>query len=388
MIRKFFQFLSAVVVISSCSHRQEQFATSISGMLQGCAGMMIYLEELDVSSRNVLDSARISSEGRFGFKVPADDAGFYILRTTPENMLLLAVEPGENVEISINDSVFGTRTEIINSPGSVKLKDFESFMIHQKARVDSLADIYYKSQDSLNFFDKKTELDSAYKIIYEDQRRYVMDLINKYPGSLTSLIVLNRKLGMNTVLDEEDDFVYFHRIDSALMITHQNNKHSLDHHKRVEEIRGRIFDRFTAEEKLKSGEKAPNIVVHDTTGKLIALRSLAGEKVLIYFWAGWNAKARQDNRKLVPFYPELRKRNIELFGVSLDENRVVWLGALKLDKLPGIQGSDLKGLNSEAVKDYNLARDILWYYLIDEDQKILYRSKDFDEVVARIIDLK
>lgn len=158
----------------------------------------------------------------------------------------------------------------------------------------------------------------------------------------------------------------------------------MDHHNRMEEIRGRKFDRFTAEEKLQPRKTAPNIVVRDTSNNPVALKTLKGKKVLICFWAGWNAKSRQDNRKLLELYPKLRQNNVEVFGVSLDENEIVWKGAIKLDRLPGIQGCDLKGLNSDVMKDYNLTDRLPYYYFVDEERKILFRDKDFNKIINRL----
>jgi hypothetical protein len=359
----------------------------ISGKLPELSGVWLYLEELDVKNMTLLDSIKIKSDGNFKFGLKVEDAGFYILRTTKENYLLLLLEKGEKAEIFSKDSLFNTGCEVRDSPGSMLLKDFEIFIAGQKTRIDSLAEAFYQSKDSINFLEKKLELDSIYNLIFENQRNYVMNFINNNPGSLASLIVLNRKLGNNTVLDEEKDFIFFHRTDSGLMITHPENKHTIDHDNRVKEIRGRIFDRFTAGEKLKPGEKAPNIVIRDSSDKMLSLKSLTGQKVLICFWAGWSAKSRKENRKVVDLYPELKRKNIVLFGVSLDENIVVWKGALKLDKLPGIQGSDMKGLNSEVMKNYNLPDDISFYYIVDENQKIIFKSKDFNEMTSFIENL-
>lgn len=384
--KRFYRFLLSIILFSCSPQKQE--STLISGKFDELSGKWLFFEELDVKKMTVIDSVKIKSDGSFKFEPKVDEAGFYVLRTTKENYLILLLEQGEKAELFSKDSLFKSGYEVRNSPGSLLLKDFEKFMSVQKVRIDSLAEAFYQSKDSINFLGKKLELDSIFDLVFEDQQEYVREFINKNPGSLASLIVLNRKLGNNAVLDEEKDFIYFHRTDSALMVAHPTNKHILDHNNRVKEIRGRIFDRFTADDKLKPGQKAPNIVVRDTNDQMLSLKGLTGQKVVICFWAGWNAKSRKENRQMVEYYPDLRKKNIELFGVSLDENIVVWKGALKLDKLPGIQGSDLKGLESEVMKNYNLADDICYYYLIDEDQKIMYRSKEFKEMVSTIQELK
>ncbi len=373
------------LLAASCSTRMNGDKTIITGKVRGYEAGWIYLEELEVKGVMMIDSVKTDKEGNFTISFTLDQPGFYVLRAEKENRITLLLEKNERVQINCNSEIINNSgCTISGSPGSELLARFESFMAEQKSNVDSLYKIYLSSEGSPDFLIKKAELDSAYAEIVHRQKEYVTGFINHHPGSLASLLLLNRKFGNSKVLDEEEDFIYFHRIDSALMINYPDNKNTIDHHRRVEEIRGRMFDRFNAEKKLKPGENAPNIVVSDTSDRLVGLKSLEGKNVLLCFWAGWNAKSRQDNRKLVEVYPGFRKKNLEVFGVSLDENEVIWKSAVRLDKLPGIQGSDLKGLNSDVMKDYQLYDRLPNYYLIGTDQKIIYRDRDFDKIKAQI----
>ncbi|MCD4791215.1 MAG: TlpA family protein disulfide reductase, partial [Bacteroidales bacterium] len=299
----------------------------------------------------------------------------------------LQLEKNETVKVNSNNDYFSTQYEVKGSPGSQLLMEFECFMTKQKQRVDSLAYVFKTSQGKPDFYNTKLKLDSIYVIVYNDQRRYVKEFIGKNPGSLASLIIINSKLGNNKVMDEEEDFIYFHRIDSALTINYPENKHTIDHHNRIKEVRQKKLDKFIADEKLKPGKKAPDIVIHDINDQIVSLQDMGGQKILVYFWAGWNAKSRQDNKKLVPIYNELKQHNIEIFGVSLDENEKVWKGAIKLDKLPWIQGSDLKGLKSPVNKAYNLNDELPFYYLIDEEGRIIYKGNDVDKIIRKLEEL-
>jgi peroxiredoxin len=273
------------------------------------------------------------------------------------------------------------------SLGSDLLLEFEMFMNEQKARIDSLYRVFSREQYQPDFLDVKKQLDSIYLVIVDNQRSYVKKFIEQHPSSLATLLVLNRKLGRKEVLDEDDDFEYFHKLDSALMIRYPENEHALDNHERVEKIRLRKFDRFEAEKKVQPGMKAPNIVMKDTAGNFVSLRDIAfngNDYILIYFWTGWNAKSRQDNKTLVSLYKDLRKHKIEIFGVSLDENEKVWKGAIKLDKLPWIQGSDLLALNSPVIKAYNLPGDLPFYYIVDNKREIVYKNRDLDKIINKL----
>jgi peroxiredoxin len=387
MIRNLGYALVVLFFMFSCAPRKQPGTAEIAGSLPKLAGKQIDLEVLDVDKTYLLDSAVINDEGVFSFRLNMDDAGFYILRTSEEDFIVLIVGENEKVYVQSEADTWNSVCTVEGSPGSMLLKSFEDFMRLQKQRVDSLAEIFYEYQGTDFFYKKKLELDSAYKNIFNDQRRYARDFINKHPASLACLIVINRKLGNNVVLDPEDDFLFFHRADSALMKVYPHNRHVLEFHRKVKETRLKIFDRYNADRKLQPGNKAPNIVVKDTSGNVISLKKLQGQNVLICFWAGWNAKSRRDNRKLVTLYPGMRKSNIEIFGVSLDENERVWKGALKLDHLPGTQGSDLKGHGSEVLKDYNLPDELPFYFLVDENQVILYKDDELDSVVHELGEL-
>ncbi|MEZ5199556.1 MAG: DUF4369 domain-containing protein [Bacteroidales bacterium] len=337
MIRKIGFIAIVFYFLVSCSQKNEVGNATISGQLSELTGETVYLEELEVRSAVLLDSVNLAGDGKFRFKVQTEDAGFYILRNNPENYIPLLVEKGESVEVFSDNSILQNGYTVKNSPGSELLLDYERFMNSQKKHIDSIAMAYENSKGTDNFLKTKEVLDSIFLIIYSDQQNYVRDFIKDHPGSLASLIVMNRKLGRNKVLDEEEDFIYFHKLDSALMIQYPENKHALDHHARVKEIQARIFDNYNADKKLQPGKKAPNIVGKDTSGTVTSLKQYMGKPVLVYFWAGWNAKSRLDNKTLISIYPRLKKHNIEIFGVSLDENETVWKGALKLDKLPGFR---------------------------------------------------
>ncbi len=383
MIRQVIFFLLIGLIISSCVQEKKQELTSIMGSCPNMPNKWLHLEELEVKKLVLVDSAKTDKEGNFSFEIQLTEPSFYILSTSNKSRLTLLLDKNENLVLSCKKDSFDSECVATGSPGTQLLIGFEQFMLIQKQKIDSLAQVFYAYEGTPDFLKKKLELDSMYSLVMADQKKYVMNFINKNKESLATLLVINRKLGANKVMDEDDDFIYFHRTDSALSILYPGNKHVLDHHNRVEEIRGRIYDRFTADEKLQPGKKAPNIVMRDTSNQPIALKSLEGKKVLICFWAGWNAKSRQDNRKLVEAYSKLKKNNFEVFGVSMDENAVIWKGAVRLDGLPGVQGSDLKGLNSEVMKDYNLTGQLPFYYIVDEERKIIYRDKDFDKIISQ-----
>lgn len=388
MYRKLLFFLIIVIYSFGCTPEKEKGNVSISGNLSQHPGNWLFVDELEIRGRTVIDSVEIKKDGSFKMSFDIIDAGFFILETDePGNNLLLQIEKGEKIDLISDQALLKDISKIEGSPGSALLIEFENFIKSQKLRVDSLSIAYNAAQEDSNLYIVKLKLDSIYDDILEDQKTYARNFINQHPQSLASLIVINRKMGKSTVLDEEKDFIYFHRLDSLLSQVYPDNKHAIDHHHRVEKIRGENFEDFFEDQKLEPGDKAPNIVMKDTTGQFLSLRDLRGQKVLVCFWAGWNATSRADNKRLLREYQQWKSMGIEIFSVSLDEHPKVWKGAVKLDQLPWLQGSDLKGKLSPAFKKYNLREELPQYFMVDEKGIILFKSDKFEEIRKLIDDL-
>ncbi|MEZ5083755.1 MAG: redoxin domain-containing protein [Bacteroidales bacterium] len=384
MLKRIVWFFLLLIPLTFCVQKKDDGVAVIKGQFTEYPEQLIYFQELEVKKTIPLDSVRTDDQGKFVFNLHLDDVGFYLLKTGPTNHLILLIEKNENMEVFSSNIDFFSGYEVSGSPGSELLAAYNDFMFKQKSRIDSIGKVYNESKGSKDFLSIKNKLDSVYLSIVDDQKKYIQHFINKNPGSLASLIVLNRKLGMAEVVDEVADFRWLFITDSLLSQKYPGNKHVLDHHQRVKEIQTRIFDNYLLEQKLKPGQKAPDIVLPDTSGNPVSLKSFTGKPMIVYFWAGWNAVSRQDNRKLVALYPELTAKGFDILGVSLDENNIVWKGAIKLDKLPWKQVSDLQGLNSTIKQDFHVPDDLPYYYLLNEELKIVSKNNQLDSILIKL----
>ncbi|MCD4698440.1 MAG: redoxin domain-containing protein [Bacteroidales bacterium] len=384
MQKKFILFILLVSMFPFCTHQEPLVTSTISGQLTALTGQWLYLEELEVHTTVPLDSVKISGNGSFQFEIQLNGTGFYVLKTGQDNHLILLIEEGKNIEIKSNYPAFTNGYDVIGSKGTELLKSFEWHMQKQKERVDSLATAYYVSKGMENYLETKNLLDSIYLTIIDNQKKYITNFVQTHTSSLASLIVINRKIGLTNIINEEDDFSMLFKLDSVLSAKYPQNKHVLNHHKRVKDIRTRIFDNYLAEQKLKAGKKAPDIVLNDTSGHPVSLKMYTGKPVIVYFWAGWSARSREDNRRLVKMYDQLTEKGIQILGVSLDENEVVWRGAMKLDELPWVQVSDLKGLYSKIKSGYNVPDELPFYYLLDKELRIEYKNNRLDSILVKL----
>ncbi len=134
--------------------------------------------------------------------------------------------------------------------------------------------------------------------------------------------------------------------------------------------------RQQAMEKIKVGEKAPDIALPNPNGEVMKLSDLRGQVVLLDFWASWCGPCRRANPHVVKSYNKYKDKGFAVFSVSLDRPGQAerWKQAIKQDKLNWpYHVSDLKYWNSEPAAVYGV-RGIPKTFLIDKDGTIASTS--------------
>jgi peroxiredoxin len=127
------------------------------------------------------------------------------------------------------------------------------------------------------------------------------------------------------------------------------------------------------------GMQAPDFTEADTSGRPVSLSAFRGKYVLVSFWASWCHSCRAENSFLVPDYNKYKEKGFEILGVSLDGGspiaRELWVKAMRTDKTPWAQVSDLHGFKDPVAIQYGIAF-IPRNFLVDPGGKIIARDLD------------
>ena len=138
---------------------------------------------------------------------------------------------------------------------------------------------------------------------------------------------------------------------------------------------------------LVEGAIAPEIELQTPDGEMLALSSLRGKVVLIDFWASWCGPCRKENPHVKAIYEKYKDKGFEIYGVSFDNDRNQWLGAIRKDGLTWKHVSDLKGWNCAAKVPYQV-QSIPQTFLLDEEGRIIksgLRSNQLEPLLEQLL---
>ena len=231
VIKVFVFFL--VLLTISCAESTKREGIVINGKFQNASGIKVFFREIDVNSIHDLDSATLDKNGFFRFKCNPLEAGFYMIKSFSGDYILLLLEKEEevNVEADLRKQPF--EYTVNGSPGSALLKEFYDLTLPNLVKADSLRSVLIQNRESPDFYRLSLSFDTIFMKIVDDQKIIEKAFIEKNQNSLASLIVLNYKFGMMPVLNEEDDFAIYKKLDSVLSVRFPSNSHVAFHHQRV-----------------------------------------------------------------------------------------------------------------------------------------------------------
>ena len=383
MKKIYFLLIFSLLLFYSCQHKDKENKAYLTVEFPALADEEISLLRL---SKSVPEQVAVL-HGSETVAINLDSPDFFSLQNGKEKIFFI-LHPGDSVKITSPDKTFGKNYHLEGSKDSKILQAFIAYVRKEDAQRDSLIQWREAAKDSVNFYEIKQKIDSAFISLLKKRQDYVQTEIEKHPASLANLLLIHKPFGMQRALDEREFFHTYHLLDTALYRHYPGNYWVQEYHDKMKKLRLTLFDEFTRSERLQPGKAAPNIVLYDTADKRYSVKGYAYRKepVLLYFWASWNEKSHAYNKKLKENYRELFEKNgIPIMAVSLDNSKKVWKITIDREKLPWLNVSDLKGLDSEVMEAYNLNRQrIPYFYFVNEKRRIVFHTQDIDSCLMQI----
>ena len=138
---------------------------------------------------------------------------------------------------------------------------------------------------------------------------------------------------------------------------------------------------------LKPGTKAPDFTLLTPEGKELTLSQFKGKIVVLDFWASWCPDCRKELPAIEEAYEKYGKEGVVFIGVSFDDNKDKWTGAIKDYGLGYHQVSELKKWKQTDISPLYRIKWIPTLYVIDRKGKVALGTVVTEKMVSKLEEL-
>lgn len=235
----------------------------------------------------------------------------------------------------------------------------------KKLEVDTVigSELYYRSLDFRKRYNRITENKADSATI----NAFQLEEIERNINNVFSIEIAQNFFSRNISRKEELKKVYMLLVSQDVAI----RDHLLNPYRKIENILTRNRIDF------------PKFEFYTPAGNLEPLILTPGKKYLIDMWFIGCAPCIEQHKEIARKLELLKQQNIEVIGISIDQNQEQWAEWLNKKNYPW--------KNVREVDDYKkkLRTDMLieaypTYFLLDDTGKILYRCNAFDQVLNHL----
>ncbi len=135
-----------------------------------------------------------------------------------------------------------------------------------------------------------------------------------------------------------------------------------------------LKDRASKIRPLLIGNRAPELILQDTTGKFVSFYDIRKKFTLLFFWDYKCHICKRQLAELVPLYPELEKRyGLAVYAVNINPDVKQWKAAVRNRHLPWINVNGTRPAKGNSIGPYDI-HGTPQLFLLDKDKHIIAKQ--------------
>ncbi len=353
MIKKLFYF-AAIVLFVSCGNSGK---FSVSGSITDAENEILYFEQNGLLKDSLIDSVKLNKEGRFSFKTQLPKyPELYRLRLKNQN-LVLGVDSAAKIQIE------GTTTDLLaakieGSQVSRQIQDLRKSVLVLQGQFDAVT----AEKDA----EKSKALLEEFKEALDKHQKQTQAMILQNPGSMAAYFALYQQISGNYIFSPyvKEQRPYYQAVATAFHNSMPEYERSKNLYTLVmaalseERMAKRQFDWEQVVEVEQLG--SIDIELKNQNGYPQKLSQFKGKPILLDFSAYGLETSVDYTFSLREIHKKYAPRGLEIYQVSLDQNRLLWERAVST--IPWTCVIDPDG---SVAKTYNV-QEIPTIYLINK----------------------
>ncbi|MGI8544648.1 MAG: TlpA family protein disulfide reductase [Aridibacter sp.] len=354
---------------TNCSVKPDS-TFSISGQIKNAPNnFMILTQEEDINRKisKAITKIPLDENGKFDMNFDLEPH-IYTLNLDENKKLTLAIDKGQKIIVE-GDAKDLPNVKISGSDDTEKLQAYEKF------RKQSLERLVFPVREEIKKIQENDSPLNDMKI--EELGKAEIDNYDKHKDELIEFV--KEKMGTTIAVyatslrwDGEKNIPVLESLANDFEKKHPDL-----------EITKKIKEKVKILKNTSIGGTVPNINLPDKIGQETALFPLKGKYTLIDFWASWCSPCRRESKTLAGLYEKYHDKGFEIYGVSLDDEKDLWLNAIEKDKRTWTNVSSLQGFETPITFDYAVTA-LPAKFIVDENGKIVAKNLHGKELQEKV----
>lgn len=353
---------------------------TVEGVVSGADGQVMYLENVGVSTVDLMDSVKLTAAGKFSFTKPRPAfPDFYRLRLNNQ-LINFSVDSTETISFVADAGTFATSYTVEGSENCKAIKNITLAQLDANQAIHRLRKEYEDGQLTDTLYSRQVlEAAEAYKDV---ARKYIYSA----PMSAAAYFALFQQI---------DGLLFFDLYDKNDSKAYGAVATSFDHYYPESPRAKHLYNLALQSLKVIRGQRPVDLDKVEKTevsfleidlpnvrGENTKLSSIAnGKVVLINFTAYMSEWSPALNMEFGDLYTKYHDKGLEIYQISLDNDLHFWKNAAS--NLPWTCVRDPQSVYSQTAALYNV-KQLPAIFILDRKGNLVKRVDDVKKLEADV----